>query len=170
MWLRSFAWRNRNHKQRHQGKTEGWVKGGGGGGTEQVLSSHTAKLALPPVPASLTRTTFMHGKQFLCNRRLIKVSLQENRLNTFCSLRAFSWSPTTPLIITPVLHCPLNMHPACCSLHFEVVHRATELWLSYPPFRKPFLPAALNRALLTARATAPPANRGPFWSSLRMLN
>lgn len=73
MWLRSFAWRNRNHKQRHQGKTEGWVKGGGGGGgTEQVLSSHTAELALPPVPASLTRTTFMYGKQFLCNRPLLK--------------------------------------------------------------------------------------------------
>lgn len=24
------------------------------------------------------------------------------------------------------------MHPACCSLHFEVVHRAMELWLSCP--------------------------------------
>lgn len=81
---------------------------------EEEASRPALLSALPPVPASLTRTTFMRGQRFPCNKPLNKASWRgRSRRHTFFSLRAFRQPPPRmPQRLLARSLCPLNMHPA----------------------------------------------------------
>lgn len=94
---------------------------------EKEASRPALLSALPLVPASLTRTTFMCGQQFLCNGPLIKASWRgKSRRHTFCSLRAFTRPPPRkPRSLAASVHLICTPHAA--RSHFEAACRATEL-------------------------------------------
>lgn len=172
MWLHSFAWRNRNHTQKQKGKREGWAERRARE-RENKCRPTLQSIALPSEQASLTRTTSFYAWQTIPLQQancLLKCARKENRnsrtLSTIWELLAGLHN--TP--IAPALHCPLDMHPACCSLHFEVVHRAMELWLSCPLQTFSSCSELCAADCRSRGATAPRANCSPFWFSLWMLN
>lgn len=113
------------------------------------------------------KTTFIYAWQlfFLQQANCIWIMLLMRQRH----LRgAFSRSLQQPHIAY-ILCCPLDMHSAQPSLHFEVVHRAMELWLSCPFQSFPcFQLFATNHG--RNRATVRPAHRSLFWFRLWMLN
>lgn len=98
MWLLSFAWRNRNLKQKPKGKREGRVKRGV---SERENKCHPTlqSITLPSVHASLTRTTSIYAWKTLPGQLLIKVHLQEKRNNPIPST---IWELLAGLYNTPM--------------------------------------------------------------------
>lgn len=149
MWLLSFAWRNRNLKKKQKGKREGKV--------EQNAVPHCR--ASPFLQYEL-RTATVYAWQTLPLQqanRLLKLEKTETTQTFLQSVSAKSLQHPRAALI---LQRSLDMHPACCSLHFEVVHRAMELWLSCPsqPFHSCSEPRAADCRSLGATATSRPTN------------
>lgn len=86
MWLLSFAWRNRNLKQKQKGKREGRVKKKQEAERGGKMPSHTTEHHLPSVQSSLTRTDTIYAWQTLPLQqanRLLKCTCKKTETTLF---------------------------------------------------------------------------------------